>query len=130
MIRKRDAWIPAALLAVVLAGASCSKGGGDGRPTPTSPGGGGTGSLELNSPSLAPGDTYEHRFWAAGNYSYYCIYHAPMTGVVIVDANALDTLVTVSITNAVSPFPTVGVKPGGRVVWTNNSIMAHTVTSQ
>jgi len=128
MIRKRDTWIPAALLAVVLAAASCSSGKGGDKSAPTSPGS--VGSHELNSPNLAPGATYEHRFWAPGAYAYYCIYHGAMTGSVIVDANALDTLVNVSITSSVSPFPTVGVKPGGRVVWTNDSPMTHTVTSE
>src|SRR5262245_23297163 len=128
MIRKRDVWIPAVLLAVVLAGTSCSKGGG--KTTPTSPAGGnGTGSMELNSPTLAPGASYEHRFWAAGTYSYYCIFHTAMTGAVLVDTSATDTLVNVSITNAFAPFPPAAVKPGGRVVWTNDSAVAHTVTS-
>ena len=129
MIRKRDAWIPAAFLAVVLAAASCSSGGGSGRSTPTGPGNGG-GSPELNSPNLAAGATYEHRFWAAGAYPYYCIYHTAMTGAVVVDANALDTLVNVSITSSTSQFPAASVRPGGRVVWTNNSQMTHTVTSR
>jgi len=46
-----------------------------------------------------------------------------------VDSSAADTLVSVSITNAAAPFPPASVKPGGRVVWINNSAMVHTVTS-
>src|SRR5262245_28172361 len=130
MSRKRVTWIPAVLLAIALAGASCSS-HDDGGGAPTSPGGGnGSGSTELNSPVLTPGDSFEHLFWAAGTYNYYCIFHPAMIGSVVVDANAPDTLVRVSITNPGAPFPGATVRTGGRVVWTNDSSMNHTVTSQ
>jgi plastocyanin len=52
-----------------------------------------------------------------------------MTGTVQVDAAATDTLVAVRIASSSAPFPAASVKPGGRVVWTNNTSMVHTVTS-
>jgi plastocyanin len=52
-----------------------------------------------------------------------------MTGSVVVNAAAPDTLVNVSIVSSTSPFPAASVKPGGRVIWTNNTSMVHTVTS-
>ena len=86
-------------------------------------------TLELNSGDIAPGAGYEHRFNTAGTFSYHCIHHAPMTGSVSVSASAADTVATVAITSSTSPFPAASVKPGGRVVWTNNTGMLHTVTS-
>src|SRR5262249_61297850 len=121
--------LPAVRPAAVLAAASCSAGAGHGGGAPTSPGGNGAGAMELNSTTLGPGDTYEHRFETAGAYDYYCIFHQAMTGRVVVDPSATDTLVNVSITSSAAPFPPASVKPGGRVVWTNNTVMGHTVTS-
>ncbi len=133
MIPKSGTWLPAILLALALAASSCSSsgGGGGGGGYPTSPGnGGGSGSgPELNSGSIAPGGNYQHRFATPGTFSYHCIFHAPMTGSVVVSANAADTLVNVDITSSAAPFPGATVKPGGRVVWTNNTGMTHTVTS-
>jgi plastocyanin len=93
---------------------------------PTNPG---SGARELNSGDFGPGGTFEHRFLAAGSFPYHCVHHAPMTGTVQVDAAATDTLVAVSIVSSSAPFPAASVKPGGRVVWTNNTSMVHTVTS-
>jgi plastocyanin len=84
---------------------------------------------ELNSGNIAPSATFQHRFMTAGTFPYHCIYHSPMTGSVSVDAGAPDTLVNVSIASSSAPFPAASVKPGGRVVWTNNTTMIHTVTS-
>jgi plastocyanin len=52
-----------------------------------------------------------------------------MTGSVTVDASAADTVANVNIVSFTSPFPPASVKPGGRVIWTNNTSMVHTVTS-
>jgi plastocyanin len=52
-----------------------------------------------------------------------------MHGTVQVTATATDTVVDVSITSATMAFPAASVKPGGRVVWTNNTNVHHTVTS-
>lgn len=113
-------------LVVVLAGVwACSKSS-----SPTSPaGGGGGGGLELNSGDFGPNGFYQHTFTTAGTFSYHCIHHAPMTGSVVVSAAAADSLVEVSITSSTTPFPAASVKPGGRVTWTNNTAMVHTVTS-
>ena len=85
--------------------------------------------MELNSGDFGAGNTYQHRFFTAGTFPYHCIHHAPMTGSVAVNAGAADTVVNVSITSSTSPFPAASVKPGGRVVWTYNTSMVHTVTS-
>lgn len=126
---RRDVWLLALLLATALtAAASCSSGGGSS--TPTGPGGGGgSGGPELNSGNIGLGGTYQHRFTAAGTYGYHCIHHLPMTGSVVVNDAAPDTLVNVSIVSSTTAFPPASVKPGGRVIWTNNDNMIHTVTS-
>lgn len=108
--------------------------GGGGGGNPTGPGGGGGGGSggapkELNSGDIRPGGTFTHRFATAGTYNYHCIHHAVMTGRVVVSDAALDTLVNVSITSYTSPFHNATVKTGGRVHWTNNNNMTHTVTS-
>ena len=38
-------------------------------------------------------------------------------------------VVNLSITSSTAPFPAATVKTGGQVVWTNNTAMVHTVTS-
>lgn len=118
-----NTWLRGLVLAVgLVAAAGCgSKGTGYG----TNPGN----TLELNSGDISPGAGYEHRFNAAGTFNYHCIHHSPMTGSVVVSASAADTVATVAITSSTSPFPAASVKPGGRVVWTNNTGMLHTVTS-
>lgn len=121
--RLRAPWRSAVLLALALAATtSCGSGYGDSPTTPIR-------VRELDSPNLAPGARFEHRFAAAGSFPYHCIHHAPMTGSVQVNANAADTLVNVSIISDTSPFPAASVKPGGRVVWINNTQSIHTVTS-
>ena len=116
-------WALVILALVVVAAAGCGSKSGGG-PT-TMPGNG----LELDSGDFGPGAAYQHRFNTAGTFAYNCIHHSPMTGSVSVNASATDTLATVSITSDTSPFPAATVKPGGRVVWTNNTGMVHTVTS-
>jgi plastocyanin len=129
MNTKSGTWLPAILLAMALvAAASCSSSGG-GNSSPTAPGNGGGGAPELNSGDFGPGANYEHRFATAGTFSYHCVHHSPMTGSVVVSAAATEMLVNVSIVSSTAPFPAATVKPGGQVVWTNNSGMVHTVTS-
>ncbi len=123
MFQRRRAWFAVVLLTAALAVlSSCGSGKGGG---PTSPGV----AKELDSGDISPGGSYAHRFFVAGNYGYHCVHHAPMTGTVVVDASATDTLAAVSITSSVMSFPAASVKPGGRVVWTNNAGVLHTVTS-
>jgi plastocyanin len=130
MNTKRGTWLPVVLLAMALAATtSCySNGGGNGYPTAPGAGAGG-GSRELNSGDFDPGATFQHTFATAGTFNYHFIHHAPMTGSVVVSAAATDMLVNVSIVSSDASFPAASVKPGGRVVWTNNTDMIHTVTS-
>src|SRR5262245_50084203 len=109
MFRTKLGYARAILLTIALAiSTSCSSNGGKGGGVPTSPvggpGGQGGGTIELNSPNLPPGANYQHRFTAAGTFRYYCIYHTPMTGSVVVDSSAADTLATVNIANSTGPF--------------------------
>jgi plastocyanin len=110
----------------LLAASSCSSGGSN-NGMPTNPGTGA--ARELNSGDFGPGAQFQHRFLTAGTFAYHCVHHAPMTGSVTVDASAADTVVNVSIVSFTAPFPAASVKPGGRVVWINNTSMVHTVTS-
>jgi len=127
VIRKRfqPALVLLALALALAAGSSCKSG-----PTGLPDSSGSSGSpRELDSGDFGAGASYQHRFTVAGTYGYHCIHHAPMTGSVQVNAAAADTLVNVSIVSSTVPFPAATVKPGGRVVWTNNTGMIHTVTS-
>jgi plastocyanin len=121
--RRVLSWSAAALLVLALAGAgACSKSS-----SPTSPAGGG--AKELSSGDIASGAMYQHRFFVAGSFPYHCNHHpSVMVGTVTVASSAADTVVAIDI-NAVAPFPAASVKPGGRVTWTNNTVMLHTVTS-
>jgi len=120
--RNTKQWITVLVALTLVAAMAC--GGSSG--STTSPG---NGKLELNSGSFGPGHQYQHRFATAGTYHYRCLFHSPMTGTVNVSAAAIDTLVNVNITSSTSPFPGASVKTGGKVVWTNNTGMNHTVTS-
>ena len=123
-MKLRSAWLFGVALAMALAIAASCGGGGN----PTDPAGGGA-ARELNSGDFGPGAGFQHRFTTAGTFHYHCIHHAPMTGSVVVSDAAADTLVNVNITSFTAPFPGAAVKTGGRVVWTNNTNMVHTVTS-
>ncbi len=121
---------PSLLVAVLFALAAVTSCGGGSNGYGTGPGnGGGGGAKELNSGDFGPGGTYSHTFNTAGTYHYHCIHHSPMTGTVVVSDATVATLVNVSIVSITSPFPGAAVKTGGKVVWTNNTGMVHTVTS-
>ena len=124
VIRPRLAGV---MLALALAAVASCKSGYGGGGAPTSPGGGS--AKELNSNSLGHGATFEHTFAVAGTYAYHCIFHGPMTGTVHVTADAPDMVANVSITSSSMSFPAASVKPGGQVIWTNNTQDLHTVTS-
>ena len=117
--------LAAILVAAALAATSSCKSGGSPsystNPMPT--------ARELDSGDFGPGGTFQHTFATAGTYAYHCIHHSPMTGSVVVSANAPSTTASVSITSSVMAFPAASVKPGGTVTWTNNSGLVHTVTS-
>ena len=117
-------WFATLMLALALATTPSCKSG-----TPTDPiGPGGGGPKELNSGDFGQGGTFQHRFASAGTRLYHCIHHSMRGSVQVTDA-APDTLVNVSIVSSSAPFPAASVKPGGRVVWTNNTPDVHTVTS-
>lgn len=125
-LKTSKAWSTIVLMAVALATVtSCYSGGGD---VVTGPGPGPGPTRELDSGNLALGDRYEHRFATAGTYPYHCVHH-PMNGTVQVSATAADTIANVNINTSSGPFPGASVKPGGRVVWINNTRDLHTVTS-
>lgn len=127
MIRRpATSWFPAILLSMALAAmSSCSS--GKSSSTPTGPGA--MTAPELNSPDFGAGGMFQHRFATAGTYGYHCIHHAAMTGNVVVSASATDTVVNVNIVSSSMSFAAASVKPGGRVVWLNNTSAVHTVTS-
>lgn len=112
-------WLTALVLTLALATTPSCKSG-----APTAPGA----PKELNSGDFGPGNAFQHRFVAAGNYAYHCNRH-PMRGNVQVTDAAADTVVGVTIVSSSAPFPAASVKPGGRVVWLNNTPDLHTVTS-
>src|SRR5512134_175491 len=95
-------WFRAALVALMLAGASSCNSGGDGAgKNPIGPGN----QRELDSGDISNGGVYNHRFATSGTYPYHCIYHSPMRGTVTVDASAADTVITVNITSDTDRFP-------------------------
>jgi plastocyanin len=112
---------------------SCgSSGGYGGNSNPTYPGGGGGGGTttkELDSGNIGIGKSYSHTFTKAGSFAYHCNYHSVMKGTVIVSDSAANADVHVSIVSSSSAFPGATVKTGGKVTWTNNTGMTHTVTS-
>ena len=86
-------------------------------------------NLELDSPNLAQGGTYDHPFsTTVTSYTYHCKFHSSMHGTVTV-ASGSPMSVNVTIASfAFSPNPAV-VGPGGAVHWVNNDSATHTVTS-
>ena len=113
-----------AALAVTLAAGSysCSKSKSGGPAAPPA-------AKELDSGDLAPGGTiYSHTFMAAGTFGYHCIHHSVMTGTVTVTAGAVGADENISITTTAA-FPSKNITVGTKVIWTNNSGLTHTVTS-
>ena len=122
--RKGRLMVAILVVAALAATTSCKAGGGYSSSTSPMPT-----ARELNSGDFGPGGTFQHTFATAGTYAYHCIHHSPMTGNVVVSADAPGTTASVSITSSVMAFPAASVKPGGTVTWTNNSGSVHTVTS-
>lgn len=86
-------------------------------------------TLELNSPVITPAGTFQHVFATAGTFPYHCTLHAGMTGTVIVDPADPDTTAVVNMTGNSYQPPSLTVRTGARVVWTNSDGVNHTVTS-
>ena len=97
MTTHKSSLMVAILVAAALAATSSCKSGGSPsystNPMPT--------ARELDSGDFGPGGTFQHTFATAGNYGYHCIHHSPMTGSVVVSANAPSTTASVSITSSV-----------------------------
>jgi plastocyanin len=126
MIRNPGASLAALALgaALSLAVAGC---GGDETTTNPPPAAG----KELDSANLGNGNTYAHRFFAAGSFPYHCTIHNGMNASVTVSAAApaADSLKSVSITGNAFVPATLTIPVGGKVTWTNNDGVPHTVTS-
>ena len=116
-----------AVTLTVLVAVSLAMGCGKGKKS-TNPA---VGALELNSGNIAAGNTYAHRFFAAGAYPYHCSIHSSMTGIVVVTASApaSDSLMIVDIPGFSFSPTSVTIPVGGKVTWTNSAGMTHTVTS-
>ncbi len=127
--RTRFALLAAAAVVATFELSSCGGSGGGGGTTGPPP------AKELDSPTLSQSQTFTHRFFAAATFPYHCSIHPSMTGSVIVSdtAPAGDTVLTVSINGMAAPQPfgppSVTLRTGGKVVWTNNNASPHTVTS-
>ena len=119
----RAKWLPVILTLVALAALSAC---GSKSSSPTGPGT--VKEVELgrfrtrgNVPASVRSDRHVR--------TTHCIHHSPMKGSVVVSEAAADSLVNVIIVSDHVAFPAASVKPGGRVVWTNNTASVHTVTS-
>lgn len=79
----------------------------------------------FDSGLLGPGATFSHAFSGAGEYPYFCILHPWMAGMVTVQDPP--TQVTM-IAGGYDPV-TITVDTGREVVWVNDDLLLHTVTS-
>jgi len=82
----------------------------------------------FNSGTLGSGKTYSYKFSAAGTYLYHCSIHPMMTAKIIVTSVTVSSA-SVSIVGMTFSPASITVPAGTKVTWTNNSTMAHTVTS-
>lgn len=120
-----------ALLLLAIALTSCSK-----KSSPTQPGGG-----ELSGSLPSTSSQYMHTFANAGNFNYECTIHPSCVSlhgvVVVVSAGTpiLNRLLAISIDGGGSSSCSAlsntvdTVHVNDQVTWTNNSPLAHTVTS-
>lgn len=81
---------------------------------------------------LEQGHSFNHTFTQAGTYTYYCDVHpSNMAGSVEVFSDAASSgTVNVRIKDFAFDPPTLQVKPGTRVVWTNHDSTGHTVVER
>ena len=131
--------LPGALAICLVAGwlVSCTKN------NPASPSGGGG---ELNGSLASTGSQYAHTFANAGTFNYRCSIHptcSSLTGTIVVLATGgaiQNRVLGITQSGGTSgPYTSTcsslslqrdSVFVGDRVSWTNNSPLAHTVTSQ
>lgn len=128
-MRSRLLLVGAAVL--VTAGAvviGCSNDKGS---NPYNPGPGGGTTLNLSLP--ATGGSASFTFNTAGTFPYKCGIHGTMVGdTVKVDPSSSVTNANVTVTGTTAPGfspPSVTVKVGGTVQWTNPTSMLHTVVN-
>lgn len=113
-----------AALCVMWASAGC--GGSKDKSTSPPPA-----ALELSQDLSASGGQYSHRFFTEGAYPYHCRIHGSMTGIVIVAAStpAVDSLQSIDISGSAFSPSSISIPVGGKVTWTNNDGILHSVTS-
>ena len=79
----------------------------------------------FDSGLLDPGATFSHTFAEAGEYPYFCLLHPWMAGMVTVqDPPAQVTMKTGNYDPAA-----ITIEVGSEVVWINDDVLLHTVTS-
>lgn len=119
---KRLGGILLTLMAIAVIGCSSDS-------SPSGPGGGTT--KEFQSPTLTPGDSYEHVFSKAGTFPYFCSFHGTAT-------TGMHATITVTAAGTPSKFQDnitgttlldFTVEVGDTIRWTNNSGMNHNVQS-
>lgn len=82
----------------------------------------------FDSGLLGPGSTFTYRFIEAGEYAYFCMLHPWMAGMVVVQDPPAVQVAENTITGSFTPS-TVTIDIGGEVVWINDDMLLHTVTS-
>lgn len=82
----------------------------------------------FDSGLLDPGSTFTHRFTEAGEYAYFCMLHPWMAGAVVVQDPPAAQVIENTIAGSFTPS-TVTIDVGGEIVWINDDVLPHTVTS-
>ena len=83
----------------------------------------------FDSGLLGPGETFSHTFTRAGDYPYFCMLHPWMTGrVVVQDPPAVQVAESTIAESSYDPA-TVTIEVGEEVIWINDDLLLHTVTS-
>jgi len=109
--------------AVAVLAAGCSNSS-----SPTSSSGS---TKEFASPTLNPGDSYQHAFMTAKTMNYFCSFHGTATtgmhATITVTAGGTPHLVQSNIT--ASALETLNINVGDTIRWTNQTTLAHNVQS-
>jgi len=115
-------------LVVVGALAALAVGCSNGSSPTNSTGGGGK---EFVSPTLNPGDSYQHAFMTAKTMNYFCSFHGTATtgmhAMITVTAGGTPHLVQSNIVT--TALDTLNINVGDTIRWTNQTAMAHNVQS-